>query len=72
MARSLLLFVQGLGCLTSVILPGVERQRTHSGGDSMLSGRRRTYSMEEYDMPRRRASLAAQTPNATITIHENK
>ncbi|KAG1681704.1 hypothetical protein GQR58_011700 [Nymphon striatum] len=84
-ARSLLLFVQGIGFLkvesilhfvsfhivTSVALPGVERQRTHSGTDHMLTGRRRTYSMEEYDIPRRRASLATQPMNATITIKEN-
>ncbi|XP_023210052.1 uncharacterized protein ZK1073.1-like isoform X1 [Centruroides sculpturatus] len=61
LAQSLLLFVKGLGFLTSVTLPGVERQRTFSGGDPKALGavgRRRTLSMEEYDMPRpRRLSL---------------
>lgn len=61
LAQSLLLFVKGLGFLTSVTLPGVERQRTFSGGDPKMLGavgRRKTLSMEEYDMPRpRRLSL---------------
>uniref|UniRef100_T1KDV0 Uncharacterized protein n=1 Tax=Tetranychus urticae TaxID=32264 RepID=T1KDV0_TETUR len=69
LAKSLLLFVKGLGFLTSLTLPGVERQRTMSGesqeGAAPLSraalgaiGRRRTLSMEEYDLPRpRRLSL---------------
>lgn len=61
LAQSLLLFVKGLGYLTSVTMPGVERQRTFSGGDPKslgAIGRRRTLSMEEYDMPRpRRLSL---------------
>ncbi|KAH7644795.1 uncharacterized protein ZK1073.1 isoform X2 [Dermatophagoides farinae] len=59
-AQSLLLFVKGLGFLTSLQLPGI----TH-GGDTPPSksslaaiGRRRTLSMEEYDIPRmRRLSL---------------
>ncbi|XP_015785821.1 uncharacterized protein ZK1073.1 isoform X2 [Tetranychus urticae] len=68
LAKSLLLFVKGLGFLTSLTLPGVERQRTMSGESqegAPLSraalgaiGRRRTLSMEEYDLPRpRRLSL---------------
>ncbi|XP_022696714.1 uncharacterized protein ZK1073.1-like [Varroa jacobsoni] len=63
LAQSLLLFVKGLGFLTSITLPGVERQRTFSGGDHKMLGavgRRRTLSMEEYDLPRpRRTSLTA-------------
>jgi len=71
LAQSLLLFVKGLGFLTSLTLPGVERQRTFSGGSQGSGGqqgddkaklgaigRRRTLSMEEYDVPRiRRLSL---------------
>ncbi|XP_013785294.1 uncharacterized protein ZK1073.1-like [Limulus polyphemus] len=61
LAQNLLLFVKGLGYLTSVTLPGVERQRTFSGGDQAAlgaGGRRRTLSMEDYDTPRpRRTSL---------------
>ncbi|XP_076372407.1 uncharacterized protein ZK1073.1-like isoform X2 [Tachypleus tridentatus] len=63
LAQNLLLFVKGLGYLTSVTLPGVERQRTFSGGDQAAFGagpRRRTMSMEDYDTPRlRRTSLTA-------------
>ncbi|XP_075676154.1 uncharacterized protein ZK1073.1-like isoform X1 [Dermatophagoides pteronyssinus] len=63
-AQSLLLFVKGLGYLTSLQLPGI----TH-GGDTPPSksslaaiGRRRTLSMEEYDIPRmRRLSLTNQS-----------
>ncbi|XP_074602807.1 uncharacterized protein ZK1073.1 isoform X2 [Brevipalpus obovatus] len=69
LAHSLLLFVKGLGYLTSLSLPGIDRQRTMSGesqsGDLSGNkaalgaiGRRRTLSMEEYDLPRpRRLSL---------------
>lgn len=70
LANNILLFVKGLGYLTSLSLPGVDRQRTMSG-DSQTGdlpdnpraalgaiGRRRTLSMEEYDLPRpRRLSL---------------
>ncbi|EEC01163.1 conserved hypothetical protein, partial [Ixodes scapularis] len=63
LAQSLLLCVKGLGFLTSITLPGVERQRTFSGGDHKMLGavgRRHTLSMEEYDLPRtRRTSLTA-------------
>lgn len=58
-------WLQGLGFLTSLTLPGVERQRTFSGGSQGSGGqagddkaklgaigRRRTLSMEEYDVPR--------------------
>lgn len=72
LASNLLLFVKGLGYLTSLSLPGIDRQRTMSG-DSQTGelpgnpraalgaiGRRRTLSMEEYDLPRpRRLSLTA-------------
>lgn len=48
LAQSILLFVKGLGWLTSVMLPGVERR----------SSRDRRMSMEEYDKPNiRRLSL---------------
>lgn len=76
LAQSILLFVKGLGYLTSLTLPGVERQRTFSGGSSGSGdcpankaalgaiGRRRTLSMEEYDLPRpRRLSLSASNAN---------
>ena len=69
-------FFTGLGYLTSLSLPGVERQRTFSGGSSGSGecpankaalgaiGRRRTLSMEEYDLPRpRRLSLSANNAN---------
>ncbi|XP_023225591.1 uncharacterized protein ZK1073.1-like [Centruroides sculpturatus] len=63
LAQSLLLFVKGLGFLTSVTLPGVERQKTHPPVHPKslgAVGRRRTLSMEDYDMPRlRRTSLTA-------------
>jgi len=63
LAQGLLLFVKGLGFLTSITLPGVEGQRTFSGGDHKMLGavgRRGTLSMEEYDLPRpRRTSLTA-------------
>jgi len=60
LAQSLLLFVKGLGFLTSLQLPGIQ---AHEGMNAMKSslasiGRRRTLSMEEYDIPRmRRLSL---------------
>ncbi|GBM20528.1 Uncharacterized protein ZK1073.1 [Araneus ventricosus] len=63
LAQSLHLFVKGLGFLTSVTLPGVERQKVHQGGGIIHKtlgavGRRRTLSMEDYDSPRqRRTSL---------------
>ncbi|KAG9510249.1 hypothetical protein GZH46_01215 [Fragariocoptes setiger] len=77
LAKSILLFVKGLGFLTSLMLPGIERQRTLSGsstGSNEESGtlgavpnirphrileRRRTLSMEEYDMPRPRRLITA-------------
>jgi protein NDRG1 len=74
--KPFLLLTQGLGYLTSLTLPGVERQRTFSGGSSGSGecpsnkaalgaiGRRRTLSMEEYDLPRpRRLSLSANNAN---------
>ncbi|GFT66630.1 uncharacterized protein ZK1073.1 [Nephila pilipes] len=63
LAQSLHLFVKGLGFLTSVTLPGVERQKAHPTGGIVHKtlgavGRRRTLSMEDYDSPRqRRTSL---------------
>ncbi|KAK3930787.1 hypothetical protein KUF71_024144 [Frankliniella fusca] len=64
-AHSILLFCKGLGLLTSVAMPGVDRQRTFSGssgeGDSLTKRRlSRGMSMEEYDKPNiRRLSLTA-------------
>ena len=55
LANSLLLFCKGLGWLTTLVSPGVERQRsasqssTGSGGAGGSGGRR--MSMEEYDRP---------------------
>ena len=54
LAKSILLFTKGLGWLTSVDLPNVERRssRDSNGGRRM--------SMEEYDTPNiRRLSLAS-------------
>lgn len=57
-AQSILLFVKGLGFLTSLQLPGIQ----HSGKSLASIGRRRTLSMEEYDIPRmRRLSLTNQS-----------
>ncbi|XP_055926521.1 uncharacterized protein ZK1073.1-like [Argiope bruennichi] len=70
LAQSLHLFVKGLGFLTSVTLPGVERQKTHQGGGIAHKslgavGRRRTLSMEDYDSPRQRGtSPKAKAQNA--------
>jgi len=53
-AQSILLFCKGQGLLTSVTMPGVERQRTFSGGHEDAPShllRQRTMSMEEYDKP---------------------
>jgi len=51
LANSVLLFVKGLGWLTSVTLPNVERRASRD-----MSGRR--MSMEDYDKPNiRRLSL---------------
>jgi len=62
-AQSILLFCKGQGLLTSVAMPGVERQRTFSGGESAEGpqlSRQRTMSMEEYDKPNiRRLSITA-------------
>lgn len=61
-AQSILLFCKGQGLLTSVTMPGVERQRTFSGGEADETPahllRQRTMSMEEYDKPNiRRLSI---------------
>ncbi|XP_069677820.1 uncharacterized protein ZK1073.1 isoform X2 [Periplaneta americana] len=61
-AHSILLFCKGQGLLTSLTLPGVERQRTFSGGSTDGEGRPRRLSrgmsMEEYDKPNiRRLSI---------------
>lgn len=62
-AQSILLFCKGLGWLTSLTLPGVDRQRStnstcSSDGGNPGEGRRRSMSMEEYDRPNiRRLSL---------------
>ncbi|CRK98519.1 CLUMA_CG011872, isoform D [Clunio marinus] len=64
-AQSILLFCKGQGLLTSVVMPGVDRQRafsTSSGGSNGEPRRlSRGMSMEEYDKPNiRRLSV---TPN---------
>jgi len=62
-AQSILLFCKGQGLLTSVAMPGIERQRTFSGGEAGEGHpaqllRQRTMSMEEYDKPNiRRLSI---------------
>lgn len=58
LARSLILFCKGIGVLTSVGIPGIERQRSFSGGE----GRGRHPSMSEADKPeyyQRRASQSS-------------
>ncbi len=55
LANSLLLFCKGLGWLTTLATPGVDRQRSASqssqgsGAGAAAGGRR--MSMEEYDRP---------------------
>ncbi|KAG5682124.1 hypothetical protein PVAND_011500 [Polypedilum vanderplanki] len=61
-AQSILLFCKGQGLLTSVVMPGVDRQRafsTSSGGSNGEPRRlSRGMSMEEYDKPNiRRLSI---------------
>jgi len=61
-AQSILLFCKGQGLLTSLTLPGVERQRTFSSSSGDGDGRPRRLSrgmsMEEYDKPNiRRLSI---------------
>ncbi|XP_040573586.1 uncharacterized protein ZK1073.1 [Lepeophtheirus salmonis] len=57
LSQSILLFCKGLGWLTSLTLPGVER-RSSIASDTSEGGRRRSMSMEEYDRPNiRRLSL---------------
>lgn len=61
-AQSILLFCKGQGLLTSLTLPGVERQRTFSSSSGDGDGRQRRLSrgmsMEEYDKPNiRRLSI---------------
>lgn len=63
MAQSILLFCKGQGLLTSVTLPGIERQRTFSGSSSDGERPRRSLSrgmsMEDYDRPNiRRLSIS--------------
>ncbi|VVC31635.1 Hypothetical protein CINCED_3A009385 [Cinara cedri] len=63
MAQSILLFCKGQGLLTSVTLPGIERQRTFSGSSSEGERPRRSLSrgmsMEDYDRPNiRRLSIS--------------
>lgn len=65
-ANSMLLFCKGLGQLTSVTLPGVERQRAFSGcsfdGDNKKKFTR-GMSMDDYDKPNlRRFSLTTGEP----------
>jgi len=64
-AQSILLFCKGQGLLTSVTMPGVERQRTFSGGaeETVATAdklHRKSMSMEDYDTPNiRRLSVTA-------------
>jgi len=64
-AQSILLFCKGQGLLTSITMPGVERQRTFSGSSADGEGRTRRLSrgmsMEEYDKPNIRR-LSITTP----------
>ncbi|KAF4518270.1 hypothetical protein B566_EDAN005838 [Ephemera danica] len=67
LAQSILLFCKGQGQLTSITMPGVERQRTFSGGSGDGDGRPRRLSrgmsMEEYDKPNiRRLSITRNEP----------
>ncbi|KDR23936.1 uncharacterized protein ZK1073.1 isoform X2 [Zootermopsis nevadensis] len=67
-AHSILLFCKGQGLLTSLTLPGVERQRTFSGSSGDGEGRPRRLSrgmsMEEYDKPNiRRLSITINSDN---------
>ncbi|XP_022194149.1 uncharacterized protein ZK1073.1 isoform X2 [Nilaparvata lugens] len=65
-AHSILLFCKGQGLLTSITLPGIERQRTFSGSSNEGDKPRRFsrgMSMEEYDKPNIR--------RLSITIGEN-
>ncbi|XP_046599703.1 uncharacterized protein ZK1073.1 isoform X2 [Neodiprion lecontei] len=67
-AQSILLFCKGQGLLTSVTMPGVDRQRTFSGGSFDSDGRPRRLSrgmsMEEYDKPNiRRLSITIPEPS---------
>jgi hypothetical protein len=59
LANSILLFCKGLGLLTSVNLPGVDRR---SSQDKLRStGRQRSVSMEDYDKPNiRRLSVSSK------------
>lgn len=64
-AQSILLFCKGQGLLTSVTLPGIERQRTFSGCSVDGENKRKLFrgmSMEEYDKPNlRRFSLSTDS-----------
>ncbi|XP_065207045.1 uncharacterized protein ZK1073.1 isoform X1 [Planococcus citri] len=66
MAQSILLFCKGQGLLTSVTLPGIERQRTFSASSTDSDKPRRLsrgMSMEDYDKPNiRRLSLSFHEP----------
>jgi predicted esterase len=59
LANSILLFCKGLGLLTSVNLPGVDRRASQ---DKLRStGRQRSVSMEDYDKPNiRRLSVSSK------------
>merc|ERR1712223_421108 len=60
LANSILLFCKGLGWLTSVNLPGVERRCSTISNDGS-EGRQRSISMEDYDKPNiRRLSVTSK------------
>ncbi len=69
LASALLLFCKGLGWLTTLTAPGVERQRSgsmSSTGSGGVDCRGRRMSMEEYDRPNiRRLSLGGGIGLAT-------
>ncbi|XP_012254297.2 uncharacterized protein ZK1073.1 isoform X1 [Athalia rosae] len=73
-AQSILLFCKGQGILTSVTMPGVDRQRTFSGSSFDSDGRPRRLSrgmsMEEYDKPNiRRLSITIPEPSSHSPVN---
>lgn len=64
LAQSILLFCKGLGWLTSVTLPGLDR-RLSTDSQGRL-GKQRSISMEEYDKPNIRRLSIGQTQQAPV------
>ncbi|GIY48958.1 uncharacterized protein ZK1073.1 [Caerostris darwini] len=72
LSQSLHLFVKGLGFLTSVALPGVERHHGIYGHKTLGAvGRRPTLSMEDYDIPRPRSSQGASNADKDKADKQN-